>query len=811
MPGNDVLSGDKEFFEALENSVRHNYGKLPIQPNVIVPAKKSTDWTRVAVIIFAGCALISLAVIYTSFHSRSPARNSKYLSAEQLKSEQAPAQPENQPLQQQVPLQPKVVEQPLSLKLANDLFLRDDYKGALSAYERLDETLANEPEKRLMQSFLKLRIACCLIKLKKIDKADELLRTVSSSDCCGVAAVANYQRALLELERKEYLEARKLAYRAAALAETLTADTEWVLNFKKDCLFLIAMSLNRRVTSLSDADIEISSKLWQITGYENFGCDKSESQLETAFKSANSKLAPALMSPVIKTLDINDSFTHYEVISNIAPAEELFASFATKSNTKLTWLLPDKTGEFKRKSVSLFLPDVTTEEFFSVAAGCTGLLATFDSQLQIVTLSNPSEYSELSDYVSAISDEALDRWQEFIIRHHEDKRLANAHFACGIIYKIQGRTVESISQFKTVANRYSNSPLAPYALLNSSTIKADLHDYAGAKEDLRQLVEQYNQTDITQKALLYLADAALKAGLYDEALNTYSRVYNIDDSLESRMAAAFGAAQATFAKKDYAETEIWLTKYMNLATQYSDSELHEAYLMLGKAQLQLNKRTEAFNAFKLALNGELTTKDRSDIITALLKCDLDKLDPIPAFDLIETLQMQGLSPQEYTEAVLMNCRILRKIHLPQKALAVLNDRFDYIIEPQLRARAYFEAGLCYIDLEQTENAHGCFTRLLSIAEPGLLADKASLKLAELSLKLNKDEKAIKICTELLERNNVADDLRKSAVNTLAQAYKKQNDYQKVIQLLVEQNPSQTTDEKTISNLRPSQNPEHEEL
>ncbi|MFA5783867.1 MAG: tetratricopeptide repeat protein, partial [Phycisphaerae bacterium] len=313
------------------------------------------------------------------------------------------------------------------------------------------------------------------------------------------------------------------------------------------------------------------------------------------------------------------------------------------------------------------------------------------------------------------------------------------------------------------------------------------------------------------KALLYLADAALKAELYDDAVNTYSRVYNIDYSLESRMAAAFGAARATFAKNDYAETEIWLTKYLNLATQYSDSELHQAYLMLGKAQLRLDKRTKAFNAFKLALNEELTTKDRSDIITALLKCDLDKLDPIPAFDLIETLQMQGLSPQEYTEAVLMNCRILRKIHLPQKALAILNDRFDYIIEPQLRASAYYEAGLCYIDLEQIENARGCFTRLLSIAEPGLLADKTSLKLAELSLKLNKDEKAVEICTRLLERNDIPDDLRKSTVNTLAQAYKKQNDYQKAIQLLVEQNSGQTTDERTVSDLKSLQNQEQEEL
>jgi hypothetical protein len=49
------------------------------------------------------------------------------------------------------------------------------------------------------------------------------------------------------------------------------------------------------------------------------------------------------------------------------------------------------------------------------------------------------------------------------------------------------------------------------------------------------------------------------------------------------------------------------------------------------------------------------------------------------------------------------------------------------------------------------------------------------------------------------------------VNTLAQAYKKQNDYQKAIQLLVEQNSGQTTDERTVSDLKSLQNQEQEEL
>ena len=301
-----------------------------------------------------------------------------------------------------------------------------------------------------------------------------------------------------------------------------------------------------------------------------------------------------------------------------------------------------------------------------------------------------------------------------------------------------------------------------------------MHDYVGAEQDLKQLIEQYNQTTIAQKACLRLADTAFQACLYNEAANTYCKVYNLDDSLESRSAAAFGAAQASFAACDYSSTEIWLTRYLNLISNQDSPETHLAYLLLGKTQLQLDKRLEAFNAFKLALHGELTYKNRKEIIDSILKCDLDKLDPIQALDILEILQLQGLSSQEFTEALLMKCRILRRIHLTEKALSILNDRFDYIVERQLRAKAYFEIGECYIDTGKIEKAYNCFAKLLSITEPGHLADLATLRLAELALKLNKEEKAIDLCSQVLERQ-LDTELKQTAVGIMAKAYKKQND------------------------------------
>jgi tetratricopeptide (TPR) repeat protein len=816
----DNLDDDKEFFEALEASINKASSKSH-RSHYNDDKISSKRLLRIEIILLIGSATAVASLIYSFYRTRlitqiqMPEELVQQLqppaagqSGDSDTSQEKSAKPE------QAELTPSLYEEPISLKFANDSFMHDDFHGAFQAYARLNRTLPKDPNQQPMHSFLKLRMAICLKKVNRIEQADKLLRILSVDDSCPLAAMANYQRALIEFERNQYLQARACAYRAMALCEAVTADAEWAVNLKKDCHFLISLSLTNRIVGLSGIDVDMPARLWRINQHSDFGCDKEEALLDEFLKSGDAKLKQALIGPKVKKLDVVDSVGHFEVISNNAPAEELFARFTSSAKLFLVWAPHKSWGELRRQPVSLFLPDVTSEEFASIAAGCVGLQAAVDSQTTPPSLiiTNPSEYTDLPEYLSSIADEALKRWSEFIIKYNEDGRLPNAHFACGIIYQVLDQTIEAVAQYKTVANRYAQSPSAPYALLHSSKIKADLHDYAGAKQDLKQLVEQYHRTAIAQAACLYLADAAFKTELYDEAANTYCRVYNLDDSLQSRAAASLGAARAFFALDDYTSAQTWVERYINLVgtpsdTQQENPELYSAYLLLGRVQLLQGKLTEAFNAFKLALNEDLTQKDRSGIITTILQCDLESLDPIEALDLLETLQSQGLSPQESTEAILTKCRILRKIHLPQKALDILNDRFDYILQPQLRAKAYFEVGQCYIELGQPEKAHLCFVKLLAIAEPCPLADQATLKLAELSLQLDKPDKAIELCSQLLARQ-IPVDLRQAAVHVMALAYKKQNNLEKAVSLLLEQadQSQDTTGDKTASGNSQTQKP-----
>jgi len=137
----------------------------------------------------------------------------------------------------------------------------------------------------------------------------------------------------------------------------------------------------------------------------------------------------------------------------------------------------------------------------------------------------------------------------------------------------EGQLTNAIAEYKLVANHFSQTALAPYALLNSSKLKANLHDYSGAREDLAQLVEQYPDTEFYGQACLNLADATKKAGLVNEAERLYRKVYNLGLSLESQTTSALGAGSCSYEAQDYEAAAKWLTRYLNLAKDRTDAEL----------------------------------------------------------------------------------------------------------------------------------------------------------------------------------------------------------------------------------------------
>ena len=82
--------------------------------------------------------------------------------------------------------------QPLSLKVAQDFYLSEDYNTAYAAYNQLSEFLPQKTENNLIRDFMQLKMALCMKNSGNIEKAETMLKTILRSRSPTIRITANY-------------------------------------------------------------------------------------------------------------------------------------------------------------------------------------------------------------------------------------------------------------------------------------------------------------------------------------------------------------------------------------------------------------------------------------------------------------------------------------------------------------------------------------------------------------------------------------------------------------------------------------------
>jgi tetratricopeptide (TPR) repeat protein len=406
-----------------------------------------------------------------------------------------------------------------------------------------------------------------------------------------------------------------------------------------------------------------------------------------------------------------------------------------------------------------------------------GLLSRLDEK-GLVTISNPSEYSSLSEHIYLLIQDTISLWRDFLLSFPEDQRIPNAHFAMGLLHAQEDQQGSAISEYKLVANQFSQTDLAPYALLNSSKIKARLHDYSGARADLTQLVEQYPETEFYGQACLNLADVTRNAGFLNEAERLYRKVYNLGLSSKLQIASTLGAGRCSFEIQDYDNAAKWLIKYLKLTNGRKDESFYLAYFLLGKTNLALGNSQQAALAFQYALSGPVGSLSREryvETVSALVETQIQLENFIDALTLLENIDSWQFSKKESFEILLLKSKVLRLMGLPDKAILVIGDTAEYLLGSPLKTRMSFELANCYIAKGDLDFAQKKLTNILMSAAPGLLANEITLKLAEVCLELGQSSQTVTVCRRLLD-SEVSTQIKQKAQKVLAAAYNQQKKF-----------------------------------
>ena len=797
----EAFAGDENFYKTLTGSSQPAVDQPPNSPAVAEtvvapaqPAPAAVGQKRFSIlqkIIIISIAVIAVMLLFGLFQLLLPQPDTCQMPKLVIQTRSAASSDE----QAQQPILPEQKKQQLiSLKEADALYLKNDYNNACAAYVQLRQALPAGAKTELLKDFFALKIALCMKELGNTEQAEELLKAVLDSRSPFVRLLANYNVALLEVEKNQYLRAQSRAYQALALVDAVDCSRDWALSLQRNCQFLIAESMTKNVLLLCDADRGLPDILWARPAAlpdTVAGANMDEEQLRSFLDSGAECLLKGLLGPIVQKLDHQQgSLTRWMVVCNGASVEELLARFAINVGFDVSWgsggtsVAENIRDTVRRRPVILYMPAAASQQFVDTAAGCAGLLAYMDEHTgkQTINIYNPADYSALSEHISLLSRQAISLWRAFSLMFPEDRCVPNAHFAIAVLQAQQGKVTESIAEYKLVANRFSQATLAPFALLQSSRLKTDLCDYAGAREDLQQLVEQYPNTDISGKACLYLADTTFKAKLYDEAERLYRKVYALGFSHESQTAAALGTGRCFYEKKDYENTAKWLTRYIGLVSDRTDEDLYSAYILLGKVFLALGKHQQAVEAFQCSLKGQLSKEQSVEAISALAETEMKRGNLVEALNVLENVNYWQLSQKESTAVLLLKSRILRAMGLIDNAVAELSDKTEYITDSQLRAGVSLELTRCYVAKGDLESARRGLTESLVTVAAGSLAQEIALDLAEVCLKLNQNSQAVSVCRQLLDMKPEPQ-IKRKAANLLAEAYKRQKNYDKAAEVL----------------------------
>ncbi len=694
----------------------------------------------------------------------------------------------------------------MSLKMAEDLYLNKSYEAAYAAFGRLFEGIPSS-EDDLLRDFLLLRTAQCIEKKPDLDYAGQLFRTASESKSLPVRTIANYHLCLIDLSAGRYLKARTTAYKALATVGCLSFDWQWSLSLERNCHFLIAEAVTRNVLSLCGADPprlavfgeagkDVPVNLWPHIAPADPFAGLNESELRKVLGDGAKQLNQGVLSPQITRVEGTAAPARWMVSCAGPSLEELVSAVAIQAGGDVRWLdqAAGKSAEpaegVRNRAVFLYMPAATARQVAAVAAGSVGLIADFDHTAAGMIITDPAVYSTLSEHISLLTDHAISLWQQFLLAYFDDERLPNAHLALAMLNTQKGRTPEAISEYKLIANRFSNASVAPFAMFKSSRLKAGIRDFSGAREDLKQLIDLYPDSELTGQAYLSLAQTTHSAGLYEEAARLYRKVYSLGLSSQAEAAASLGAGRCSFELKDYRAAVKWLSQYIRIVneqartkspatqdTPVATAELNSAYYAIGEAYLEMGDLPAACQAFNQTLVATLPKEKYVQVVTALVETQIQRQDYVGALRMLENIHPISFSQEQSAQLAVLRSTILRQMGLTGEAITILQDKAKYLTEPQQKAVVILELAECLIDSGDLEAARKNLAEVLGLAKPGDLAEKATVELADVCLRLGEASQTVSLCTRVLETTE-SPQLKQRVACLLADAHNKEKNYDK---------------------------------
>ncbi|MBN1817622.1 MAG: hypothetical protein JW828_09680 [Sedimentisphaerales bacterium] len=659
----------------------------------------------------------------------------------------------------------------VSWQVAEQFLLSGDYTRAYYVYEKLNRNLTQHKEDdELIRDMLYLKMALCLQNLPQYGSPDPLFDRALISRSPAVRMLANYHLMMTAMANRNYEIARIRAYKTLALLPTV--QEECSANFEGDCYFTMAEALTRQVLLLNNQDIVLPGVLWsESLSLEHLPVATQE-QLRALLQRGVEQTGPAALAPYIAKQPGLSVGSQWSAIALEAPLSEFLARFAAESGWNLSWTAFQEDA--KKRPVTLYLPGDAEQRIPEIAAGSVGWIAEFNTD--DIVIHNPDIYENLADHTHLLAREAIYVWRRFLLRYRGDHRTPNAHYALGLMHETIDQSVAAMGEYKLVSGQFPHNPLAPHALFNASRIKTEMRDYEGAKADLTEILVQYSDSQLVDEASLYLAEATVKAGLYDDAAHMFRKVYNLDLSKESRCRAAYGAGRCAFELKQFEEAKKWLMQGLLMTDHPQDRRRGPGYFLLGKTLMQLQDFPQAALALRQALETSLSPDDYIEVVLQLVQAERGQGNYVAALNMLETVPQEKLTQYYLCQFLTAQAQLFRDIGLTDIAITLLRRQIQFIADARNRALLTLELAKCELQIDDAKQARQDLVEALKHLSAVEQIHEAHLLLADVCYRLGDLTQTEDICLRFLRRKEVPASQRNTAFEILGRVYTTKNEH-----------------------------------
>ena len=670
------------------------------------------------------------------------------------------------------PVGPEGVGPEVSDQAAESALAANDYGQAAQKYRRLLATSKSRGGDALLADFYRLRIGQCLEQLGEVKDARLLYQKVSRSQSPIVAAVASDALAGMDEVGGQYLLGRMRAYRAIAALRAVGGDSPLEL----DCDYLIGRALTRKVRSFHQAEDIIpwpqDKRLDPFTGLD-------QRKLGRLLRQGSVSWSVAGLGEKIQMSETPDAEggRKWNVTCLRASVEEVIHQLASREKGDVKWV--GVNPQARSRTISLNVRAMGARRLNEVICGMGGLIARFT--MTGLEIHDPHSMTVMSKQRDLLAREAESVWRAFFLRGQNDPRVVVGRFALAGLSELAGDPAGAMQGYQVISRRHRNSAVAPEALVRCARIRMEkLRDYRGARTDLYDLMNLWPEYDRSAEVNVLLGRVAMKAGLLEEAIKTFKRLYHMNLSAESRQEACLGAGDCYRLSKDYQKAAVWMARYINLAKTKKgrNEDTARAYLVLGRAEAMSDRPDEALRAFRLALGWGPTGGQYVSAVLGVGRAWLAKETPVSALSALKALKDRKLEPGERRDSLLLAARAYRQMHLPEKAQMILAEgaRRPDLADKQIRGQILVELSRCCVDTGDLKDARKWLLEALPRLEAGKANWEATIELAEICLKLGNPKQGVSLARELM-KSPCDKAIRQRAMDILVRGHVSQQDYQ----------------------------------